>query len=120
LAQVESQDLEVRIAACQALAASGDPACLEALTERLDDGAWQVRARAALLLGKASCAAAAGRLRSALEDRAWWVRYNAGQALARLGEEGAAALQVALGSTDPFARDMAAQWLDELTTGALQ
>lgn len=75
---------------------------------------WQVRAYAALALGRLGNADDRRYLLALLTDREWWVRYRAAQALTRLpGFDPAAgdALLASLG--DRYARDMVAQVLAE-------
>lgn len=112
---LHSQDKELRIAACEALARIGDTRAAPALRAALADPEWPVAAKAAQALGQIGDAAAAPLLAERLGHREWWVRLHAGEALARLGGPGRQALERAQReSPDRFARDMAAQWLDEL------
>ncbi len=114
---VGSDSLELRIAACRAIGVLGQEQGWEAMLGALEDTAWEVRARAAWSLGMLKVPASAAALAAALGDRSWWVRVNAGEALARMGERGREALERALSHQDRFARDMAAQWLEELALG---
>ena len=117
---LSSEHLEARIAACQALAEIGDVVAAPSIARVLQDPAWEARARAAWALGKLRSVENMPRLVACLEDQAWWVRFNAGEALASLGEEGQAALEGCLAHQDRFSRDMAAQWLDELSSGMVR
>ncbi|MBI4060754.1 MAG: HEAT repeat domain-containing protein [Elusimicrobia bacterium] len=109
------QPVGVRIAAVKALGGFADPRAEATLAACADDGVWELRAQAAKSLGRVGASGAIPVLCRGLEDRQWWVRRNSGEALAALGAPGRAALRRAQkGSADRFARDMAAQWLDEL------
>lgn len=105
----------VRIAAYKALGTLGLRQSGPQLREGLADEAWEVRAQAAKALGRIREESAIERLCEAMKDRQWWVRRNCGEALSLMGASGLAALKdVHLSSSDRYARDMAAQWLDEL------
>ncbi|OGR46012.1 MAG: hypothetical protein A2X37_09505 [Elusimicrobia bacterium GWA2_66_18] len=117
---LSSEHLEARIAACQALAEIGDIAAAPSIARVLRDPAWEAKAKAAWALGKLRSVENMPRLVACLEDQAWWVRFNAGEALASLGGEGKAALEGCLAHPDRFSRDMAAQWLDELSSGRVR
>jgi len=112
---LQHEDKEIRIAACEALGRLADPDAAPALRRALADPEWAVTAKAAQAAGLLGDEQAIGLLVEALGHRQWWVRLHAGEALARLGERGRRALEEAWRQhPDPFARDMAAQWLDEL------
>lgn len=105
-------DSEVRVEAVRALGlvapdAESAAVCLAAM----DDPEWPVRALAASSLGRLRDARAIPRLARAMGDPAYWVRHHAAEAMAELGEPGAAALRRALDDINPFVRDMASQTL---------
>jgi HEAT repeat protein len=102
---------EERISAARALGAVGGPRSVAALELALADDSWPLRAQAAKALGKLGDPQAVPALETVLTDRAWWVRANAATALAELGEPGLEALGRALGHTDLYARDRAAETL---------
>ncbi len=114
-----SDDREIRVAAARALGGIGDPAAIGRLIDALGDSAWEVRSQVAkslgkLALGSSRAEAVIPTLERALSDAAWWVRYNAAQALAQMGTSGLDTLQRALTmQTDPFARDISRQMLQE-------
>jgi HEAT repeat protein len=83
------------------------------LIEALEDPAWEVRAQAVKALGKIGDERDAAELVRALRDREWWVRNNAAAALRDMGEAGEAPLTGALWDEDRFARETAAQALEE-------
>jgi HEAT repeat protein len=105
-------DPEVRVEAVRvlgALAADAESAvvCLAAM----DDAEWPVRALAAWSLGRVGDTRALDRLARAMGDPAYWVRHHVAEAMASMGEPGAAALRRRLHDANPFVRDMAAQTL---------
>lgn len=105
----------VRIAAVKALGSLADVRAGEVLLRCAGDDAWEIRAQAVKSLGRIRASGAVATLCRGLEDMQWWVRRNSGEALAALGAPGREALRrIARDSPDRFARDMAAQWLDEL------
>jgi HEAT repeat protein len=103
---------EVRVEAVRVLGAAAPDAesaavCLEAM----DDPEWPVRALAAWAIGRVGDDRAIARLSRAMGDPAYWVRHHVAEAMAALGERGAAALRQRLTDQNPFVRDMAAQAL---------
>jgi HEAT repeat protein len=107
-------DLEFRVAATRALGRIGGHGVFEALGRALRDPAWQVRAAAARSLGLYRHAQAVALLEQGLSDPAWWVRINSAEALGQQDAQGAEALRKSLQSTDAFARDLAAQMLQQI------
>lgn len=107
----ESDDMELRIAACTAAATLTDRASARMLERKLHDPHWEVRARAAQSLGKRREDEATDGLDALLDDPAFWVRQNAAIALRRLGDVGRARLQLAVDQLEarPGAADVAAQ-----------
>lgn len=103
-------DLEVRVAAANALATAGKTSCVWALADALTDPAWQVRARAAASLGAFSDGVSLDSLALALSDDSWWVRQNTAQTLTEV-VGGIDILIHALDSADLYARDAALQQL---------
>ena len=116
---LSSPNLEIKIAVCRALALLGARSAGKHLVRLLADDCWERRAKAAWALGKLKFEEAIPQLVGGLGDRAWWVRLNTGEALAQMGEAGRQALEKGLSHHDPFARDMSAQWLEELASGAV-
>jgi len=103
---------EVRVEAVRVLGAAVPDAesaavCLGAM----DGPAWPVRALAAWAIGRVGDERAIARLSRAMGDPAYWVRHHVAEAMAALGERGAAALRQGLTDQNPFVRDMAAQAL---------
>src|SRR5690554_1915325 len=108
----QSEDIEVRIGACEAAGSLQGRASLQLLLAALEDPSWQVRARATRALGRRQEPAAAAPLAQALKDRAFWVRQGAAGALGMLGLAGAEHLaHVAAHCDDRYAAESAAQEL---------
>jgi HEAT repeat protein len=105
---------EERVRACRALGRTRDPRRASLLATGLADSAWRVRAQAAAALAQvgSSDPAVVARLEAGLTDDAWWVRTNCGEALRAAGAPGIAALERALTSPDPYARDRAREALE--------
>lgn len=111
---LDHSECEVRVAAAKALGNMRQPMVVDALLHALRDSDWQVRSMAAKSLGRLGEPRVIPALDGALGDPAWWVRYNAAHALAELGGDGLDALQRALSTqSDPFARDISRQTLEE-------
>jgi HEAT repeat protein len=94
------------------LGALGGERHAAAVVARLADPAAQVRAAAAVALGRLGHWPAATALAERLRDDDWQVRHDASLALRVLGPAGQLLLQRALRDEDAFARDMARQTLD--------
>jgi HEAT repeat protein len=107
------EDMDVRARAADSLGELRHGPSRPALLGALDDQSWQVRSQAAKALGRIGEAEDAPRLREALRDREWWVRNNAAAALREMGEAGEGPLVDALWDEDRFARETAAQALEE-------
>ena len=108
----ESRNLEIQIAAIEALGELGSPGAVPALSEMLTSPHWELRAKAATALGSIGDAWATPLLVGALRDPDWWVRRNSAAAIARM-PAGKAVLYEALDSPDPFAADAAAEALTD-------
>ena len=83
------------------------------LLRLLDDDVWFVRVHAARALGEARVTPAASAVAELLRDRSWWVRDAAEKALVELGDAGVRQAIRLLEDEDPFARDSAAEVLQE-------
>ncbi|MFT4704386.1 MAG: hypothetical protein ACI81R_002091 [Bradymonadia bacterium] len=105
---LESEDLEVRIAAYRAARMLSLDLTTDELRYGLRDDAWQVRAVTAQTAAALNDPGIATELGALISDRNWWVRYNAAWALKSLSAAGVHALEhVVATAEDPFARDMA-------------
>ena len=90
------------------------PASLARVRDLCSHADWQVRAYAALALGRQGSAGDRKRLVGMLCDREWWVRYRAAQALLALPGVDAIVLEaLGAGLTDRYARDMLVQVIAE-------
>lgn len=107
-----SSNPEVQIAAAGALGGVGGGFAIPSLIDALASSDWRVRAQAATSIGEVGLAENVDDLVASLRDRAWWVRRNSAAALVRL-PGGVEALYRALSSVDPFARDAAAEALED-------
>ena len=108
----ESRNLEIQIAAIEALGELGSPGSVPALGEMLTSPHWELRAKAATALGNIGDTWATPLLIGALRDPDWWVRRNSAAAIARM-PAGIQTLYEALESPDPFAADAAAEALTD-------
>jgi hypothetical protein len=102
---------EVKIRALKTLAELGYVKNIEPYLDLLISTKWEERMISAKLLGALQETKAIPGLINLLHDSIWWVRSQAGQAIAKFpnGEEN---LQLVYETTeDPFARDMAWEWL---------
>ena len=107
-------DPNVRAAAVETLGTrDGDGAATAALA-LLDDPAWFVRVHAARAAGHLASAEAAPMICRLLADERWWVRTAAKDALRGMGREAVPALLSLLTHEDPFARNGAAEVLQDV------
>jgi HEAT repeat protein len=105
------EDSDVRANAAEALGAIPGLTPLAAL---LEDPSWVVRAHAAKAAGNAGRLDLTPQLVALLPDPAWWVRQDAALALKQLGAGTVEEVREALRSDDRFAREKAAEVLDQL------
>lgn len=106
----QNLDLEVELAAIEALGYLASPEPRPALESRLESSTWEIRAKSARALGGLGDSGAIPHLLKSLRDRNWWVRRSAAGAIAGL-PKGLAALYRALDDEDPYAADAAAEAL---------
>lgn len=108
----QDEDPEARASAASALGTIADPQATHALREGLGDVFREVRARCAWALGMIGDPSACAALEKAmLTDGYWWVRVRAAEALAKLGQNGAAALRRHAAGRDPQLRVLSAEML---------
>lgn len=118
---LKSPESELRLTAAKALGQSGSPQFVDELCGLLRDDTWEVRSAAAQALGKAGSDKAIAPLTKALGDSAWWVRFNAASSLYALGQQGIKILSNSSENhSDPFARDISRQILEERGTVSAQ
>lgn len=104
----------VRKAALMSLADLESPAVIDAARPLLDDRVWYVRAHAARAIASYGDAAVAEEIAPLLTDREWWVRLAAKESLAQLGDEVWSVLVPYLDHDDQFARNGAAEVLQNI------
>lgn len=107
-------DANVRAAAVEALGERGERSALPAVRARLGDPAWFVRVHASRAVGKLGGSEEAAAIAPALRDARWWVRAAAKDALRDLGPAVAGALLPYLEDEDAFARNGAAEVLQDI------
>lgn len=107
-------DPNVRAAAVEALGRRSGEAAAAATVELLRDPAWFVRVHAARAAGHVAGAAAAPELARLLADERWWVRTAAKDALEVIGRDAVPALVPVLTGPDRFARNGAAEVLQDV------
>jgi hypothetical protein len=104
----------VRRAAVASLARVNAAGAVTVARALLNDDVWYVRAHAARALGEADDPELAGAVAPLLADREWWVRTAAKDALQRMGPEIWPALVPYLDHADAFARNGAAEVLQNI------
>lgn len=104
---IYSDNLDLRLAALNYLCHIDPESTKETLYSFLKDKVWEIRARAAKLLGEIKDISAVDKLELCLRDYEWWVRLNAAQALSQLGEKGIAVLKRQDPNVDKFAYETA-------------
>ena len=107
-------DPNVRAAAVETLGSRSGDAVGAATLACLDDSAWFVRVHAARAAGHVLGATAAPTITRLLADERWWVRTAAKDALRGLGTEAVPSLLSVLSHSDPFARNGAAEILQDV------
>jgi HEAT repeat protein len=112
-AALKDEDIDVRARAADSLGKLRFRQSRPGLLEALEDPEWEVRAQAAKALGHIGDAEDAERIVQCLRDSEWWVRQNAAAALREMEEAGEGPLIEALWDQDRFARETAAQVLEE-------
>jgi HEAT repeat protein len=104
----------VRKAAVATLAEISGPDAIEFVRPLLADPIWYVRAHAARALAAARATDAAEEIAGLLADREWWVRLAARESLQQMGEEVWPVLVPYLDHADAFARNGAAEVLQDI------
>jgi HEAT repeat protein len=108
------EDASVRKAAVESLSVLGGPEAESTALRLLDDPAWFVRAHAARALGELERVDLAPRVLPLLADSQWWVRAAAKDALLAMGTGVAPSVAGWLAHPDRFARNGAAEVLQNL------
>jgi HEAT repeat protein len=107
-------DPNVRAAAVETLGSRSGAAVGAATLACLDDSEWFVRVHAARAAGQELGAAAAPTIIRLLADERWWVRTAAKDSLRAVGTEAVPSLLSMLTHSDPFARNGAAEVLQDI------
>jgi HEAT repeat protein len=107
-------DPNVRAAAVETLGTRSGHDVGVALLARLDDSEWFVRVHAARAAGHVLGAEAAPTVARHLAEERWWVRTAAKDALRGMGSDAVPSLLAILGHEDPFARNGAAEVLQDI------
>lgn len=125
IALTTDADASVRSAAIKTLSIRRELAGLGAIRKRLDDECWFVRVHACRAVGALGTMDEAPLLARSLRDPWWWVRTGAKDALRDFGPAVAGAVIPYLADEDTFARNGAAEVLQDVgfldalgTTGA--
>jgi len=105
------RDAGVRAAAAETLGTLGGPAAISVAVHLLDDPVPFVRAHAARALGAQGRPELGALVARLLSDEEWWVRAGAKQALETLGPDATVHVLPYLESPDQFARNGAAEVL---------
>ncbi|HJR96068.1 MAG TPA: HEAT repeat domain-containing protein [Gaiellaceae bacterium] len=107
-------DPNVRAAAVETLGTRSGTAVGSALAARLDDSEWFVRVHAARAAGHVLGAEVAPSIARLLADQRWWVRTASKDALRGMGADAVPSLLSILAHDDPFARNGAAEVLQDV------
>ena len=110
----DDPDANVRAAAVESLGERGEENALATVCRRLADGEWFVRVHACRAAGRLGGLEAAPLIAPALRDERWWVRTAAKDALRDLGPAVAGVLIPYLDDQDAFARNGAAEVLQDV------
>lgn len=102
---------EIRLRALKALSIMGHVKNSEPYLELLYSSKWEERMVAAKLIGSLKEVKGISRLIELLHDQTWWVRSQAGQAICQFPNGHHILREVLETSKDPFAKDMAWEWL---------
>lgn len=107
-------DANVRTAAVESLGSAGGPYAAQSAVDLIADPVWYVRAHAARALGTLRRVDLCEIVAPLLSDREWWVRIATREALQAMGQEVEPTLILCLDSPDTFARNGAAEVLQNL------
>lgn len=102
---------ETKLRALKAITSIGYVTELVAYLPLQHSDKWQERMLLAKLIGSMRASEYVAVLGELLQDRLWWVRQQAGQSLLLLPNGPAELERVYKSSKDPYARDMASEWL---------
>ncbi|WP_433742314.1 HEAT repeat domain-containing protein [Falsibacillus pallidus] len=104
---------EVRLRAAKAIASIGYIRSYEMYLPLASSQIWQERLMAAKIFGRANETSLLPYLENLLSDHSWYVRSEAGHALSIINGGEKVLQNAIINSTDPFARDMAREWMNK-------
>lgn len=110
---VQTYSGEIRLRALKTLASIGYVKNIEPYMKFCSSSSWQERMMLARLLGTTQEEQGLNCLIDLLHDPTWWVRSQAAQSLKNYPDGIKALKKVYQTSTDPFARDMAWEWINK-------
>jgi hypothetical protein len=102
---------EIKLRALKALSVIGYVKNPDPYLDLLYSAKWEERMVAAKLVGSLKEVKGISRLIELLHDQMWWVRSQAGQAICQFPNGHEILQEVLETSNDPFAKDMAWEWL---------
>jgi HEAT repeats len=108
-----SEAEEMRLRALKALASIGYTENIAPYEELADSSSWQERMLAAKLFGSIKDEGLLPRLAEMLHDPSWHVRSQAGQSILAFSKGKEVLQKVIDDSHDPYARDMAWEWMQK-------
>ena len=117
---LSSTNLDLKLAVLLYLCHTSPKASADLFLSLLTASDWEIRAKAAKLLGDVGDESFAPSLEPCLKDREWWVRMNAAEALAKLGAKGISILKKQDPMDDRFAYEIAQQILSTKEGGLMQ
>jgi hypothetical protein len=110
---VQSYSGEIRLRALKTLASIGYVKNIEPYLKFCTSSHWQERMMLAKLIGSTQYEQGVDCLIDLLHDPTWWVRSQAAQSINNYPEGIKLLKRVFQTSTDPFARDMALEWINK-------
>lgn len=104
---------ETRIRALKAIASIGFTTDIEQFYPLIKSNEWQERMLIAKLISFFPSESSFTILETLIHDRNWWVRSQAAQSFTKLPKGKEKLMKVMVNSHDPYARDMATEWLQK-------
>lgn len=104
---------ETRIRALKAIASIGFTTDIEQFLPLSESSEWQERMLIAKLIGFFPSDSSYNILENLIHDRNWWVRSQAAQSFTKLPKGRDLLNKLIVSSNDPYARDIASEWLDK-------
>lgn len=104
---------EVKLRALKAFAEFGYVSNIDSFLDLLSSAKWEERMISAKLFGALKESKGLPQLINLLHDNIWWVRSQAGQSISKFPDGKEILQRVYDTSKDPFARDMAWEWLNK-------